>query len=287
MSGLAGMFAQDFMRNAFGAGTAIALAAGPIGYFLILRSQVFAADALGHVAFTGSLAALAAGINPLIGLLGATVLTGTLLNRMSGDRRANDVMIGSLFAWILGLGVLFLSIYTTFRSAGNGSAGVVVLFGSIFGLQTTQTCIAAGVSLVVLVLVLAAFRPLLFTTLDPEVAAARGLPVRRIGLILTLLSALTVAEASQAVGALLILALVATPGAIALRLCNSPGAAVATTTAIAVGGMWGGLTLSYAVPRIPPSFAIVGLLFGTFVVVTAVSAMAGWLNRGVPAAQPD
>lgn len=287
MIGLEDMFAQDFMRNAFGAGTAIALAAGPIGYFLILRSQVFAADALGHVAFTGSVAALALGLNPLIGLLVATVLTGALLNRMSGDRRANDVMIGSLFAWILGLGVLFLAIYATFGSAGNGSAGIVILFGSIFGLQPNQTFAAVGVSLAVLVIVLAVFRPLLFVTLDPEVAAARGLPIRRLGLILTLLSALTVAQASQAVGALLILALVATPGAIALRLCSSPGATVATTTAIAVGGMWAGLTLSYAVPRIPPSFAIVCLLFGTFVIVTAATAIAGRLNRGAPVVQPE
>lgn len=280
MSAVTAMFSDDFMRYAFLAGTAIALAAGPIGYFLVLRALVFAADALGHVAFAGALGALALELNPLVGLLVACLVVAVFLNRLAGRRRSNDVMTGSLFVWVLGLGVFFLSLYTTLRSGGNGLAGVVVLFGSIFGLQVPQTAIAVVLGLVVFAIALLAFRPLLFASIDPDVAAARGLPVQWLGLLLIILVAITVAEASQVVGALLILGLVATPAATAHRICRSPATAVFTSTAIAVGGTWAGLVISYAVPNVPPSFAIVGLLFGVYVVVSFAVWLAGLPRAG-------
>ena len=273
VDGIAAMMSQDFIRHAFIAGTAIALAAGPIGYFLVLRAMVFAADALGHVAFTGALGALAIGLNPVVGLLVACVVVAVALDRLSGRRRANDVMTGSLFAWVLGLGVFFLSLYTLMRSGANGSAGIVVLFGSIFGLQVPQTFAAVAIGVAVAGVAVLAFRPLLFAGVDPDVAAARGLPVRRLGLLLTVLTALTVAEASQVVGALLILGLLATPAAIAHRVCRRPGVAALTSTAIAVAGTWAGLTLSYAAPDIPPSFAIVGLLFALYVTISIAARL--------------
>ena len=129
------MLAHEFMRNAFLAGTAIALACGLVGYFVVLRSQVFAGDAFSHVAFTGALAAAAAGVDIRLGLFAATILVAVGLGLLGERSRADDVVIGSVFAWILGLGVLFLSIFTASASGSNGTAAVRVLFGSIFGLS--------------------------------------------------------------------------------------------------------------------------------------------------------
>lgn len=268
-----GMLAHEFMRTAFWVGTAVALSAGPVGYFLVLRGQVFSADALGHAAFTGALAALAFGANEMVGLLVATIGVSLALSLPRVRRRAgSDVLIGSVFAWLLGLGVLFLAIYTTYRSTANGSAGTTVLFGSIFGLGPEQIPLATALGLAVIVGMLVIGRPLLFASLDPEVASARGIPVRALGAAFLVLLALTVGEATQAVGALLILGLLATPAAIAQRLTTRPAAGIALTAAVAISGLWAGLVLSYAVPRVPPSFAIIGLLFGGYVVTVAASA---------------
>src|SRR5437762_14367382 len=106
------MFAHDFIRNALLAGTPIALASGAIGYFVVLRVQVFAGDALSHVAFTGALAAAAAGLDVRVGLFAATILVAAAIGALGGRARADDVVIGSVFAWVLGLGALFLSIFT-------------------------------------------------------------------------------------------------------------------------------------------------------------------------------
>src|SRR5207253_11304903 len=129
------MFAHEFVRNALIAGSFVGLACGLVGYFVVLRAQVFAGDALSHVAFTGGLAAAVLGLNILAGVFAATILGGIVMGLLGDKARADDVTIGSLFAWTLGLGVLFLTIFTTQDSAGNGTAGVRVLFGSIFGLS--------------------------------------------------------------------------------------------------------------------------------------------------------
>src|SRR5258708_8249128 len=141
-----GMFEREFMRNALLASTGIALAAGLAGYFLVLRGQVFAADALSHVAFTGGVAALAFGVNELFGLLVATVLAAVLLNSLSVATRAGDTEIGILFALILGLGGLFISIYVSGHATSNTTGGVGVLFGSVFGISPVQARTAAFVT---------------------------------------------------------------------------------------------------------------------------------------------
>ena len=132
------MLAHEFMRNALITGTFVAVACGLVGYFVVLRAQVFAGDALSHIAFTGALAAAVLGFDTLAGLFVVTILGGIVMGLLGDRARADDVTIGSLFAWTLGLGVLFLSIFTTQRSAGNGTAGVRVLFGSIYGLSRTD-----------------------------------------------------------------------------------------------------------------------------------------------------
>ncbi|HVM63814.1 MAG TPA: metal ABC transporter permease, partial [Acidimicrobiales bacterium] len=127
---------QPFMRHAMLAGVPVAALSGIVGYLMVLRRQVFAGDALSHVAFTGALAALAAGIDPRLGLFVACLGIGAALGLLGPRGRPDDVVIGIVFAWILGLGVLALSIYTaSAEAATNGGAGVDVLFGSIFGLS--------------------------------------------------------------------------------------------------------------------------------------------------------
>lgn len=251
------MLAHEFFRNALLAGTLIALACGVVGYFVVLRAQVFAGDALSHVAFTGALAAAAAGIDTRIGLFVATIAVGLLLASIGRRSGGEDVTIGIAFAWVLGLGVLFLALFNTSSDAGNGLLGARALFGLIFGLDSSEARLAALIGLLIVAAILTMARPLLFASLDPHVAAARGVPVRALGLAFLALVGATAAEATQAVGALLLLGLLAAPAGAAHRLTANPYVALAVSAALAVAAMWIGLAFSYAVPSVPPSTAIV------------------------------
>ncbi len=247
---------HPFFLHAVLAGTAIAAAAGLTGYFLVLRAQVFTGDALSHTAFTGALAALAVGWDLRVGLFAATIAVALLLGFLGHRGKADDVAIGAVFSWILGLGVFFMTLYTTTRSTGNGNAGVSVLFGSIFGLSAGAAWTAGVVALVVCGALLVLARPLLFASLDEAVAAARGLPVRLLGLAFLALAGACAAEATQAVGSLLLLGLLAAPAGAAQRLTASPYRALALSAVLAVAEMWSGLAVAYALPGVPPSFAV-------------------------------
>ena len=278
-NGIGQMLGHPFMRNAFLAGTGIAVAAGLVGYFVVLRSQVFTGDALSHVAFTGALAALAAGVDARLGLFAATVAVGAAMGLLGRRGRADDVVIGSVFAWILGLGVLFLTMYTTARSSANGAAGVNVLFGSIFGLSAGQARFAALVAAVLAAAVIAVGRPLLFASLDGAVAAARGVPVRALGVGFLALVGATAAEATQAVGALLLLGLLAAPAGAAQRLTTRPYRALWLSTGLALLAMWGGLTVSYLAPSVPPSFGVLAIATAAYVAAVTAPAVARAAGR--------
>lgn len=265
------MLTQPFMQDALLAGTAIALLAGLVGYFVVLRGQVFAGDALSHVAYAGALAALAAGVDLRLGLFAATVAVGLGLGLLGGRGTTDDVVIGTAFAWVLGLGVFFLAYYTTHGSTGNGSANVNVLFGSIFGISGRAAETAALVALGLLALLVVIARPLLFASLDPGVAAARGVPVRVLGPVFLGIVGATAAEASQAVGALLLVGLLAAPAGAAQRLTSRPWPALMLSGALAVTAMWVGLATSYAVPRLPPSFVIMATAAGGYALAAAWS----------------
>jgi zinc/manganese transport system permease protein len=269
------MLAHEFMRNAFLAGTFIALACGLVGYFVVLRSQVFAGDALSHVAFTGALAAAAAGIDVRLGLFAATVAVAAGMGLLGERARPDDVVIGSVFAWVLGLGALFLSIFISGSSGSNGTAAVRVLFGSILGLSLADARLAAAIAILVCLALAAIARPLLFSSVDPEVARGLGVPVRALGLGFFVLLAVVAAEATQAVGALLLLGLLAAPGGAARLLSDSPWRGLGLSGAIAVGSMWTGLALSYRIPSLPASTAVIGVATMTFLLAAAVS----WLRR--------
>lgn len=262
------LFHATFMVNALLGGTGIALACGLVGYFLVLRAQVFTGDALSHVAFTGSLAALAFGINLRVGLFAASIGVALLLGALGRRGRADDVVIGNVFAWILGLGVFFLTLYTTDQSgSGDGTATVSVLFGSIFGLTGAQPWVALGIGAGVFAAMTALARPLLFASIDEAVAAARGVPVRLLAYGFLALVGATTAEASQAVGALLLLGLLAAPAGTALLLTDRPLRGMAYAAGLALAEMWAGLLVAYYAPRIPPSFSITAVATAVYAVV--------------------
>ncbi|MFI5008916.1 MAG: metal ABC transporter permease [Solirubrobacterales bacterium] len=274
------MLSQEFMRNALLAGTFIALACGVSGWFVVLRGQVFAGDALSHVAFPGALAAAAAGIDERVGLFAATIAVGAgigLLGRRSfagagagsaGMQPADDTAIGAVFTFVLALGVFFLTLFSVSAAGGSGIQTARTLFGSIFGLGSGEARLAAAIGAGAVVATLAIARPLLFASVSPEVAGARGVPTRLLGVGFLMLLGVVAAEATQAVGALLLLGLLTAPAAAAHRLAGNPFAGIALAALLGVAAMWGGLALSYALPGLPPSTAIVALAVGVYAAST-------------------
>jgi zinc/manganese transport system permease protein len=253
------VFAHEFIRNALLAGTPIALACGAVGYFVVLRVQVFAGDTLSHVAFTGALAAAAAGIDLRLGLFAATILVAALLAAIGERAAADDVMIGVVFVFVLGLGVFFLDLFNRSTNGGNGTIAARTLFGSIFGLGTSQARLAALIGLAVLAALLVIARPLLYATVDPQVAAARGVPVTLLGTIFLILLGIDAAEATQAVGALLMLGLIAAPAGAAHKLIARPYLALALSCLFALASVWLGILAAYLISSLPPSTAILGI----------------------------
>jgi zinc/manganese transport system permease protein len=254
-----------FLLYALLASTAIATAVGFVGYFVVLRAQVFTGDALSHVAFTGALAALALGIDQRFGLFAATIGVCIVLGMLGERGRADDVVIGSVFAWILGLGVLFLSLYTSRNSASNGTASVDVLFGSIFGLSFSRAVMSAIIAAVITAAMVAITRPLLFASIDGAIAAARGIPVRLLSYAFLGLVGAAAAEASQVVGALLLLGLLSAPAGTVLRLTSRPYPALLLSVGLAVATVWAGLALNYMVPILPPSSSILAVATSAYV----------------------
>jgi zinc/manganese transport system permease protein len=273
------MLSFDFMRAAFLAGTAVAIMAGVVGYFIVLRQQVFAGEQLSHVAFACVLGAALFNLNVFAGLFGGTVLVALLIGALSGRVRPRDSEIGVVSAWVLGLGVLFLSIYISGGFQGTVthsiSIGVNVLFGTIVGLDTSTALVMVVVGAAVTLVMLLIARPLLFASLDPEVAAAKGVPVQAVGIVFLILVALSVSEATEAVGALLILTLLVTPGAIARNLCSQPSWAIVLSVVLALSFVWVGLVLAFFV-HAPYSFLITTLAFGTLVVTEGARRL--WMS---------
>jgi zinc/manganese transport system permease protein len=253
------MFTHEFVRNAYLAGTFIALACGTIGWFVVLRGQVFAGDALSHVAFVGAIAAAAAGVDERVGLFALTLALAAGMGGLGRRGVAGDVVIGLTFAWILGVGVLLLAILATSAAGGSGIATANTLFGSIYSLSTGGAVLAAVLGLAVTAALSLVARPLLLSSLDPELALLRGVPVRLLGLGFLAALAVVTAESTQAVGALLLLGLIAAPAGAARALTARPFLALGLSAALAVLAMWAGLALSYTISGLPPSSAIIGL----------------------------
>lgn len=244
---------HEFVQNAFLAGTMVAIVAGLVGYFVVLRGQTFACEALSHVGFAGATAAVLLGAGALEGMIVFTVLAAAGMGALGKRLRGRDVEIGMVLSFVLGLGVLSLSIYTQ-----NASEAVSVLFGSILSVTRQDVTVTLVCSLVVIAFLAILFRPLLFASVDPEVAEARGLPVRRLSILFLLLLAISVSQAVQVVGVLLVFTLLVMPAAAAEYLTNRPPLAIGLSVSISLVCTWGGLLLAF-IGHAPVSFYIVSL----------------------------
>ena len=267
------MFAHDFVRNAYLAGTFIALACGITGWFVVLRGQLFAGDALTHVAFVGAIAAAVLGFDERVGLFVLTLLVACGMAVLGRRGQTDDAVIGTVFAWILGIGVFLLAVLATSASGGTGISAANTLFGSIYSLTPGGSRLAAAVGLAVAIAMLGAVRPLLLATLDAELAVVRGIPARAIAVGFLVALAVVTAESTQAVGALLLLGLLAAPAGAAHRLTTRPYRGLALSALIAVLAMWGGLALSYQIDSLPPSSAIIALAGAGYAAASLLTAL--------------
>jgi zinc/manganese transport system permease protein len=263
---IAALFHYEFMVHAFEAGTIVAVVAGAIGYFVVLRGSSFAAHALSHIGFAGATGAVVLAINPIFGLLAFTLSSGVAIGALGNRLRGRDVTIGIVLAWTLGLGVLFISLYT-----GYATEAYALLFGEILGISTddvTVTVIAGAVTIAALIVI---YRPLLFASVDEELAGAKGVPVTALSIGFMAILAVAVTEAVQVVGVLLIFALIVTPAAIAVRFTSRPFAAIGIGVLLALGFTWAGLAIAYYSPH-PVSFFITSLAFGAYLVARLVTS---------------
>lgn len=253
------LLAEHFVHTALWAGAVAAVVSGAIGIFVVTRGMSFAVHAISELGFTGAAGALVIGIDPVIGILGGSLLVGLVLGLLSLRGRERDSAIGAVLAFGLGLGVLFLSLYKYYANEA-----ISLLFGSIFSVSDAQLRNLVIVGAVVLLGIGLVYRPLLFSSVDPDIAAARGVPLRALSVAIFLLLALTTAEAIQVVGVLLVLALVITPAAAAQRLTGRPALALLLSVAIALVSTEGGILLSLA-KAWPSSFFITTLSFAFYV----------------------
>jgi zinc/manganese transport system permease protein len=245
------MLEYDFMRSAFMAGGIVAVVSGAVGSFLVLRNLTFAGHALSHVGFAGATGSALLGVSPLWGLLvftlGAAVAMGILGERLRG----RDVAVGIILSLALGLGVLFLYLYTS-----HATQATAILFGNILGVGRETVWALLGLSFISLGALAFISRPLLFATLAPELAEAKGVSLRRVSVLFLAIIAIAVSEAAQVVGVLLVFALMVGPAAASLRLTTRVHWGVGVAVLLALAETWAGIALAYATDW-PPTFWIV------------------------------
>jgi len=255
------MLQYQFMQHAFEAGTLVAIVAGIVGYFVVLRRSAFAAHALSHIGFAGAAGAVLFGLSPVLGLLLFTSVGGIGMTVLGPRASHRDVQIGTVLAFMLGLGVLFISLYT-----GYATEAYSILFGEILGISEIDVLVTAIASIVILCAVAIVFRPLLFASLDEDVAEAKGLPLHLLGIVFMLLVALATSIAVQVVGVLLIFSLMVTPAAIAQRLAKRPWRGVLMSVIISLAATWLGLFVAFYEPY-PVSFFITSIVFAFYLFV--------------------
>jgi len=263
------LFRYPFMQHAFEAGTIVALSAGVIGYFVVLRGLSFAAHALSHIGFAGATGAVVLGATPIVGLLVFTMSAGAVMGALGQRLRGRDVTIGLVMAWSLGLGLLFTYLYQ-----GSAQRAIGILFGQIFGITSQDVAVTLVAGSVTVLVVVAVYRPLLFATLDEEVAEAKGVPVRSLSIAFMVVLAVAVSEAVQVVGVLLIFALIVAPAAVAERFTTRPSRGIMLSAILAVLFTWAGLTVAYYIPY-PVGFFITSFAFGAYLLARLASYATG------------
>jgi zinc/manganese transport system permease protein len=244
------MLEYDFMRNAFAAAGVAAIVSGLVGYFLVLRGQTFAGHALGHIGFAGATGAVLIGIAPLWGLVGFTVAAGIGMGLMGERISGRDVAIGVVLSLALGLGLLFLHYYTAFAAQATA-----LLFGNVLAVDRGMIAIMAALGAITLGALAAIMRPLIFASLQPEMAEAKGVPLRFVSTAFLAIVALAVSESAQIVGVLLFFTLMVGPPATAQRLVTGLWSGMALSALIALLDAWVGLAIAYYTDW-PVSFCI-------------------------------
>jgi zinc/manganese transport system permease protein len=244
------MLDYDFMRNAFAAAGVAAVVSGLVGYFLVLRGQTFAGHALGHIGFAGATGAVLIGLTPLWGLIGITLAAGIVMGLMGERISGRDVAIGVVLALALGFGLLFLHYYTAFAAQATA-----LLFGNVLAVEPAMIATLIVLGAVTLIGLAAIMRPLIFASLQPELAEAKGVPLRFISTAFLAIVALAVSESAQIVGILLVFSLMVGPPASAQRLVTGLWSGMALSAGIALAEAWLGLAIAYHTDW-PVSFCI-------------------------------
>lgn len=268
------IFQYAFMRNAIAAGTITAVMAGAISYFVVLRGMAFASHTLATIGFAGAAAAVLFGLNPALGLLVTTLGGAVGMGALGRRLYTNELAVGMILAIALATGLLFISLYH-----GYATNVYAILFGEVVGITTSQVLLALASGILTLLIVSVLGRRLLFATVDPEVAEAKGLPVVALGVGFLIVLGLSVAVALQIVGVLLIFALLVAPAAIAERLTSRPLPAIGLSVILSLVFTWGGLLLAFYLPY-PLGFFITTLAFAAYLVVRVGEAGRHWLRRG-------
>jgi zinc/manganese transport system permease protein len=252
------MFEYEFMQNAFAASGIVAVLAGVVGYFLVLRGQTFAGHALSHVGFTGATGAVLVGMSPLWGMIGFTLAAGIGMGALGEKLTGRDVAIGVILTLSLGLGLLFLHFFTAYASQATA-----LLFGNVLGVSHETLVVLAGLAVVSLGALAIIMRPLLFASLQPELAEAKGVSLRLVSVLFLAITALAVAASTQIVGVLLVFALMVGPAAAAQNVATRLSTGVLLSAVFALAQAWLGLTLAYYTDW-PTSFWITILAAGVY-----------------------
>ncbi len=247
------MFEYDFMVNAFAASGIVAVLAGIVGYFLVLRQQTFAGHALSHVGFTGATGAVLIGVSPLWGMIGFTLAAGVSMGALGERLAGRDVAIGVVLSLSLGCGLLFLHFFTAYATQVTA-----LLFGNVLGVTNSTLVVLAGIGAASLIALGSIMRPLLFATLQPELAEAKGVPLRLVSMLFLAIAALAVAACTQIVGVLLVFTLMVGPAAAAQNLSSRLATGVGLAALFALAQAWLGVTLAFYTDW-PTSFWITAL----------------------------
>jgi len=283
------LFQNEEVTNALTVGAVAAVLSALLGYFVVLRGLSFAGHAVTDVGLTGGAGAALVNVSPLWGLLAFCLLAAVGVDLLGDRARERDVATGVILAVMLGVGALFLYASTTFANEPY-----TLLFGSIFGADPTLTPVLVVIGLICLAILAVLYRPLLFCSISPETAAARGVPVRLVGLVFIATMAVGVAEAAQVVGVLLSTALLIGPAAAASYLTARPGLALALAVVIGLVETWLGIVLAYDSYTWPPggkgwpvSFFITVLALGVYLLARLLRpASRGWVASSSKGAGP-
>jgi zinc/manganese transport system permease protein len=266
------LFAYEFMQNAFIAGTIASIVSAAIGYFVVLRSQNFAGHALSHIGFAGAAGAGLIGLSPMAGQLILTILAAIGMGSLGERASKSDVAIGIILSFALGLGVLFLYFYTNY--AGQA---MVILFGDLLGISHNLIKTMLIYSVISLLGLIFIARPLLFSSLEPELAEAKGVSPHLISILFFILVAIAITEASQIVGILLVFTLLIGPAATAISCTKTFKAGILLSIIIGVIITWIGIILSYYT-NWPASFWISGLSLLSYLLARAMG-FKHWFGR--------